>query len=407
MQRLRARYVFPVCGEPLAGGVVTLDGVRIARVDNQSLPTEDLGNVALLPGLVNAHAHLDLSDIAAPLGFPGIALPEWIGLVVRSRRESVLSMVQRCRLGLAESLRLGTTTLADIAQGGKRAAPDMGRPEERPDVMALGEMIAPTAQRVDSALEDARQHLAWCQVSGVRPGLSPHAPYTVRPELFAAAVRLSRERHVPLAMHLAESPEEMQLLADGGGPFRELLERLGAWDPAVHPPGRRPLDYLRYLAQAHRALVIHGNYLDDQEAAFLAHHADRLAVVYCPRTHAWFGHRPYPLESLLEAGVAMAVGTDSRASSPDLSVLAELRRVAVAHPAIPLATVLRLGTLAGAAALGLADECGSLTPGKRADMVAVALPEHETNDPHELLLGGEGNVRGVWRLGRRIPVISQ
>ncbi len=117
-------------------------------------------------------------------------------------------------------------------------------------------------------------------------------------------------------MHLAESREELELLRHGTGPLRALLEELGARDAALFRPGTRPLEYLRLLAQAHRALVIHGNYLDDEEIGFLGTNAERMAVVYCPRSHAWFGHSPYPLEKMLAAGVAAALGTDGEARRP-------------------------------------------------------------------------------------------
>src|SRR5205823_10181172 len=117
---------------------------------------------------------------------------------------------------------------------------------------------------------------------------------------------------------------------------------------------RRPLDYLQTLATAHRALVIHGNYLAADEIQLLAAHRDCMSVVYCPRTHAYFGHEHYPLSQMLAAGVRVAVGTDSRASNPDLRLLAELRYIARHHPAIPRDVILRQGTLAGAEALGIA-----------------------------------------------------
>jgi cytosine/adenosine deaminase-related metal-dependent hydrolase len=208
----------------------------------------------------------------------------------------------------------------------------------------------------------------------------------VHPELFAGLVSLAAAAGAPIAFHLAESPEELQLLAAGGGPFRDLLESLGPWSPTAIPLGTRPMDYLRRLADARvRALVIHGNYLDPEEIALLAHARERMSVVYCPRTHAYFGHARHPLPRLLEAGAKVAVGTDSRASNPDLSVLEELRLVAREFPELPPETVLALGTLRGAEALGQADRIGSLVPGKFADLAIVALPDRDARDPHELL----------------------
>jgi cytosine/adenosine deaminase-related metal-dependent hydrolase len=199
------------------------------------------------------------------------------------------------------------------------------------------------------------------------------------------------------AMHLAESSEELELLRSASGPFAELLKELGVWTPDAFEPGRRPLDYLRLLSRAPRALVVHGNYLDDEELCYLAEHRARMALVYCPRTHAYFGHAPYPLAKALELGARVALGTDSRASNPDLDLLAEMRLVAQTHPDIPLPDVLRLGTQAGAEALGR-ELIGTLREGNLANLVAVELPARD-DDPHELLLRAAGRARQTWYRG--------
>ena len=264
-------------------------------------------------------------------------------------------------------------------------------------------MIGPTGPRVAPAIALAREFTRAADAApGGRVGLSPHAPYTVHPELLEAAVRISSSARVPLAMHLAESREEIELLRRRAGPFPEFLRELGAWEPGSFLPNGRPLDYLRTLAQADRALVIHGNYLDDEEIAFLGEQSGRMAVVYCPRTHAYFQHAEYPLERLLSAGATVALGTDSRASSPDLSLLAEMRVAARKHGSIGHDTLLRLATLSGARALGRDHRLGSLEPGKYADLAVVALPDHEAPDPHALLFDSDKPVVATWYRGRRI-----
>ena len=151
---------------------------------------------------------------------------------------------------------------------------------------------------------------------------------------------------MPVALHLAETREELELLQSGTGPFVPMLQSFDAWHPDVIPRGTRPLDFLRALGQAHRALVIHGNYLNSEEITFLAALAARMSLVYCPRTHAYFGHEPYPLASLLAAGVNVAVGTDSRASNPDLDLWEELRYLQRHFgDAVAPADVLRMATL--------------------------------------------------------------
>jgi cytosine/adenosine deaminase-related metal-dependent hydrolase len=260
-----------------------------------------------------------------------------------------------------------------------------------PNVTVFRELIAPTPERIDAALESARSHLHGhinIRTSGVQFGLSPHAPYSVHPELLAAIVAMSAAEKIPLAMHLAESQAELELLRHGSGPLRMFLEEIGAWTPGVIPPGARPMDYLQRLAAAQRALVIHGNYLEDDEIAFLGRHAATMAAVYCPRSHDWFAHAPYPIEKMLAAGVTLALGTDGRGSSPDLSLWAEMQFVAEHYPAVGLDRILQMGTLSGAKALGREEALGTLEPGKQASFTFIRLPDHEAVDPHELLLQG-------------------
>jgi cytosine/adenosine deaminase-related metal-dependent hydrolase len=403
---LKARYVLPATSPPIAGGVVTIRGQAIVAVDKQAPagPVEDLGNVAILPGFVNAHVHLELSGLAEPLGKPGGSLTDWIATLVESFRHGAAPAPEAIRRGLEECMRSGTTTLGEIAQPGWPAEPFAAAGL---DATVFLELIAPTGEGVEAKLELARRHVEgpW-PIAWGRPGLSPHAPYSVHPKLLAAAVALSARQKVPLAMHLAESAAELELLRTGGGPFRDLLCRWGQWDPELLRPGTRPLDYLRTLARADRVLVVHGNYLDDEEIALLAEHRQRMSVVYCPRTHAYFAHPPYPLEKTLSAGVTVALGTDSRASSPDLSLLAEMRAVAARHPAVSRDVVLGMATIFGARALGRDAEVGSLQPGKSADLAIVALPDRDAADPYALLLDSDMPVLDTWRKGRELAPIQ-
>jgi aminodeoxyfutalosine deaminase len=383
MIALRARYVFPVDAPPLRDGVVVCDGGRILSVGGQSSQAaRDLGNVAIVPGLVNPHTHLEFSDLRRPLGTPGMALPDWIRLVVRNRRERP-GGVDSIRQGIAESTGYGVTAVGEIASTPWRM--------HAPLPLAVTEFIETIALRADraerafaGAAEAVSPKAGW--TDSFRPGLSPHAPYSVRPELVRRLVHLSAERKLPLAHHLAESREELELLRSGSGPFVELLKEFDAWDPGAIAVASRPLDYLRMLAEAHRALVIHANYLDDDEVDFLAAHSERMSVIYCPRTHAFFQHDRYPLAKMLSAGVHVAIGTDSRASAPDLNPLAEMQFAAQQHRDVPPATFLQMITSSAAKALGRDADIGTITAGKSADLAIVQLPDQEVVDPHELLL---------------------
>jgi aminodeoxyfutalosine deaminase len=390
---LRARLVFPVEGPPLANGLITIAGPRIVAVGENlsSAPPIDLGHVAILPGLVNAHTHLEFSDLDAPLGEPGQPLPAWIEQVIAFRRASPPQGRSPLERGLEECRREGITALGEI-QTQFVLDPQIEPPL---DWFAFAEVIGGEPQRIEPLLAAARESLHSASGSRRRAGISPHAPYSVHPELFARLVELANQANAPVACHVAESREELEFLYDGSGGFQRLLEKLGiTWPAASIPRGTRPLDYLRVLARAPRALVIHGNYLADDEVALLAAH-EQIAVVYCPRTHRYFGHPRYPLPQLLAAGVEVALGTDSRASNPDLSLLAEMRYVATAFPEVSPAQVLELGTLAGARALGIAEDSGSLRPGKYANLAVIALADVPAPDSYESLFAPDQPVVGT------------
>jgi len=332
-----------------------------------------------------------------PLGQWGTNLPDWIRAVMRHRqgRFEATTAVSR---GLEECLRSGATAVGEIATSDWRPSRDL--PSLVPTTVMFREAIGPTVLRARDAAAAAEAFLAASHACAeVLPGLSPHAPYTVHPQLLETLVELSGRFRVPLAMHLAESPEELELLASGSGPFRELLESVGAWEEAAGARLASIFDYLKALARAPRALVIHGNYLNDEEIAFLAEWRESMSVVYCPRTHDYFARGSYPLARMLATGVNVALGTDSRASNPDLSVFEEMRFAAARHAAVDPATILRMGTLDGAHALGIADRSGTIEPGKPANLAIVALSDQRPADPHELLFAPESRVVRVMKRG--------
>lgn len=407
---LRARWVLPIDRPPIESGLVTLAGGQIVAVgDNQSdQPPIDLGDVALLPGLVNAHTHLEFSLLDRPLGQPGMAFADWIGCVIEHRRTQAKALMvetdgfQRFRRraaekGLAELRSAGTAAVGEIATPGwpRECFPAAGL-----TVTVFLELLGLEADKQQAMLRMAGSFVADVHDAGpkVRPGISPHAPYTVRPELVRSIAALSAAERFPVAMHLAESRDELELLATHGGPLVELLASIGSWHPEAIPQGSTPRDYLELLADAHQALVIHGSFLTADDWAFLAERRTTMSVVYCPRTHAYFRHDPYPLAEMLAAGVRVAVGTDSLASNPNLSLLAELRKIAREHAAVSPEQILQMGTLHGAEALGLADRLGSIAPGKRARLAVV--PVGQAREPYAAILQSSDPIQPLTELFR-------
>jgi cytosine/adenosine deaminase-related metal-dependent hydrolase len=396
---LAARYILPVEGEPIADGLLAIDNGRIASVGprNGRAADIDLGNAAITPGFVNAHTHLELAPLTGrPEAGDEVA---WLRRVIEQRRTSTTASLREAaaRNALA-SVAAGTTFLADTTTAGLSWEALASVPLR---AVVFAEIIGLKRQR-GLQTSDA----AWTWLSKVkpedqvaacaRPGLSPHAPYSTSGWLYhrAASSRL------PLSTHLAEMPEELELLRTRSGPLRRMLEDLGAWDDEWEPIGPRPADYVRKgeLRQADW-LVAHGTYLEPSDFWQLRPEAapggQRVAVAYCPRTHARFGHAPHPFRAMLERGVVVCLGTDSLASAPSLSILDEIRFLHRRDPSLGGPLLLTMATLFGAWALRGETTTGSLRPGKSADLAVVALPDRDAADPHTLLLESDLPVVGT------------
>lgn len=367
--KLRARAIAPVTAAPFEG-FLEIDGGRITALSTTADATAfDLGNVAVLPGLVNAHTHLELSDCATPLDTRR-HFTEWVADLLAHRRArpaggELESPVTR---GARELRATGTTQAGDIVDASWSTAQP---PAGGPGGVAFLEVLGFGAERRATMLELANSHLRPKRATGEADwlrALSPHAPYSVHRELLPAVVDLAVASGAPVAMHVAETLAERELLAAQTGTFVPFLDRLGV-------PWRDGLPdsifaVLRELARAPRALVVHGNDLNGAEIDFLAGQP-QMTVVYCPRTHAAFGHGPHPWPALLARGVPVAVGTDSRASNPNLSLWEELQFVAARHPELPAANLLAWGTRNGARALW--GSGGEIRLGQRAELTVVGL----------------------------------
>jgi cytosine/adenosine deaminase-related metal-dependent hydrolase len=384
-----ARWLFPATAPPLERGVLVLDGELVQAIEPHARRTPDLdfGNAAILPGLVNAHTHLDLTGMRN-LARPSPDFIGWLQQVIAHRRaRTVDDVAVDIREGLEESNRNGTTLIGDISGDGASWDVLCGAPVR---AVVFREMLGLPKDRAERTWQAAQQWLGACKPTATcRPGLSPHAPYSARVSLIKAAAQSG----LPVTIHLAEAAAERELLEDHAGPFVPFLQALGAWDPVGL--ANSPEHVLRLTNGRGPTLFAHGNFL-----APTAPVPPPSAVVYCPRTHAAFGHPPHPFRDWIHRGVRVALGTDSLASNPDLSMLNELRFLHSNHPDLPGDLLLRLATVNGAEALGWANECGSLAAGKSADFLVVPLPDRDAADPHDLWLETNGEPVAVWFRGR-------
>jgi cytosine/adenosine deaminase-related metal-dependent hydrolase len=390
---VQARWVLPIDRPPIARGWIEVADGHISRI-GQGVPpdgTRDLGNVALMPGLVNTHAHLELSWLAGRIP-PADSFVQWVRSVVRTRAgvhphdPRVSQGMQRAARQMRET---GTVLVGDISNtlvsgaalreaglGGVIFHELLGFNAAHPETLVRDAWVQAESACVPASSARAEAPLAMSVVA--------HAPYSVSPGLFRQIA--AERRETPLSVHLAESVEELELLRTGAGPFKRLLEDLGVWTDAWEPPQSDPVSYLDDVGYLQPGmLAVHAVHLLDRELEHLR--AAGAVVVTCPRSNLWVGAGMPRVSRFYATGVPVAIGTDSLASAPSVNLfdeLAELRRIA---PDVTAASLLESATRVGAEALGFGRRYGTLAPGKRAALIAVDVPA-DLADVEEYLVSG-------------------
>jgi cytosine/adenosine deaminase-related metal-dependent hydrolase len=400
MVHYHASWIVPVSDPPMRDAWIAVDSGRVAALSRRR-PTDgsrevDLGDVVVLPGLVNAHTHLELSYLREEIP-PASQFVSWVQHVIQTRRRhpdpsapEILDAIDRA---IAESIAYGTAIVGDISN--TLVTFD---PLTKSDLAAVVfyELIRFKTDDPQGVVEKARADLdALVPTQRVRASLAAHAPYSVAP-LVLRAIRkdVERDPFMPCSIHLSESVEEMEFIRGGGGPWRALLEQLGSWDPAWAAPGGTPVEFLDAAGFLDaRVLAVHGVQMTRSDLNRLA--ALGTTVVACPRSNGHTGAGAPPLVDFYASGAPVAVGTDSLASAPDLNVFAELATMHALAPSVPAAALIESATLIGARALGFDGDYGTIEPGKVARLLTVALPSASI-DVEEYLVNGIGPEQIRW-----------
>lgn len=331
----------------------------------------DWGSALIMPGLINAHTHLELTDLNNQLT-RFRSFTDWISQLINRRkfwtREHFLCSLRK---GAEAALSSGTTLVGDVSSSGFGFDDINGANLRR---VVFEEVIALSPANQEEAISRLKSRLDTDpQNPLLTHGVSPHAPYSVSPELFRRVAELARIRGLLLATHAAETNSEIQFLQTGTGEFRDFLNNLGVLPVEWKPPQLNPVQYLDSLGVlGPHCVLIHCNYLDQESLNRIL--GTRSSVVYCPRSHDFFGHDKHPIRQLMDCGINVGLGTDSLASNDSLSMLDEMRYLFRIRKDLKSEEIFRAATLNGAAALNFGGVIGRLRRGYWADLTVLKLP---------------------------------
>ncbi len=400
---LRARVVVPIRRGPIEDGAVVVGCDRIAAVGRwrsirrtYSGWVVDLGDSILLPGLVNAHCHLDYTGMAGMFP-PTKSFCDWIKSITTEKSCWTYSDFAKSWLdGARMLLRTGTTTVADI-EAVPQLLPDLWRSTPL-RVFSFLEMTGVRSRREPKTiLAEMAEKIDSLSPGRCAAGLSPHAPYSTTSKLIKLIAAAARRRRWRVVTHVAESATEFEMFTQGRGEMFDWLMRsqrdmadCGGGSPVQHLVKNRLL--------GSNLLAVHVNHLAPGDAELLGR--KRVSVVHCPRSHDYFRHAEFPRRALAKAGVNLCLGTDSLATvrkhpctQLELNLFLEMRAFAGKHPGVSPRRILEMATVNGARALGLRGKAGELTRGANADIVVLPWPGRNA-DSFEAVLHHEGDVNG-------------
>jgi cytosine/adenosine deaminase-related metal-dependent hydrolase len=367
---LRARIVVTMNGVPIENGATAISDRQIIDVGSfaevkarNAGEIVDLGEQALLPGLINAHCHLDYTCLRGKIA-PQKSFTDWIR-AINAEKAGLSSddYLVSINAGLAEAKRFGTTTIANLT-----AFPEL-IPKIQPSIRTFwfAEMIdVRQPERAKEIVDRAVDLLRSVEYGG----LAPHAPYTASANLYRYAEEAARKKNFLLTTHLAESSEEMQMFFDRGGPLEKFLTDIGR--DMSDLDGVTPTEQLRAVCTFdERWLLVHLNEMLTSDFDLLAASSGKPHIVHCPRSHKYFGHSRFQFGKLRELGFNICLGTDSLASNGDLSLFAEMRALQESKYELMPEEILKMVTVNSARALRFADKIGRIRPGMLADLIAI------------------------------------
>jgi cytosine/adenosine deaminase-related metal-dependent hydrolase len=394
---LRAAWICPITRPPIEHGWLAIDDDRIVAYggdlrDAPPHPIRDLGNVVVLPGLVNAHTHLELSWLRGRVP-PAAAFADWIKHLFMTRggrheRPDDPEVLESARAAIRELRECGVSAVGDISNSLASVGPLR---DEGLRGIVFHELLGfnlPHGRKIEET-RPAREAARQVGGDAVQVSIAPHACYSVSPEMFRAIREELESGSTRItSVHVGESDSEMEFLERGTGAWPGMLRWVGSWVEGWQPPGCGPVEFLDALDFLDaRTLVIHGVQLSDESLAQLARIG--CTLVTCPRSNEWVGVGVPPVARFYASGVPVAIGTDSLASVDDLNVFAELKMIRWLAPEVPASALLASATLVGARALGLGDRLGSIEQGKLAELIAVDLPARMDNVEEYLVSGIE------------------
>ena len=409
---LRARVIIPVDRPPVDNGAVFIFGDRIADVGRwadlrkqASGEVCDLGEVILMPGLVNGHCHLEYTHLAGRVS-PDGGFTAWLRNIIRAKGwADQLAPASIWQSGLEQAVASGTTTLCDIVSNAA-ILPNV-RTDDRVRLIGFLEMTGVISGRPDfEILENALEKIAGLGDPTVGRGLSPHALYSTSAGLRRKVAVDGRSAPLPKTIHLAESRDEWEMFVERRGPMHEWLEPLRDLSECS---GRTPVETLDATGPLGPGCsVAHANYVSESDVELLARR--NVSVVHCPKSHAFFGHDPFPHQRLKEAGVNVCLGTDSLASTrlddgqlPTLNMFHEMASFADAHPDVSPSEVLAMSTSNGSLLPGVDRNVGKIAPGASADLIAIpytgSIADCEESAIRHRNPVAASMVRGRWVIG--------